>query len=669
MSIRRKLLLLYLLVAGIPVLAVAIYNHFHSLEEMTTAIGEEIRTDLQLSATAFEGLGDEIAAELDVLSWNYELHELLAAWYEQYPETGYRTTLPGDLATTLGEFAALRINESALTYLGLAYCDTAGVSILMRDFRKSGEATPFGDDSMELRQEEITEKLYRVDPVQRARFQKLSHSNGSHAVVGVSAEALSIAIPILDEDEIDYIGMLVVDFAMQNLLSRGGIAEMPADHAVHLALSHHSKDLLFQNSRDEDELTDGAIASIGAVAATIDLAQSEKLFLSGHPGEWALELRAYPRIGVDVGILRNITEATRTWRHASFRSLVALLCILVLSGLLIGLVIRRITRSIDMVSTAAQSIAAGNLEQQITVSSHDELRGLADSFNTMSVSLRQTMSSLEVLNEDLESRVANRTQELESANTLIESQKRELEEELVKAHEMQMRLMPEDAPRVAGFDLAGDCRTATHVGGDFFQYFALPDGRICFAVADVTGHGMEAAIPTMVFSGLLGNQIGYSDSPEHLYSKLNHSLYSLLGKRTFICFSMGELDVDEKRVRLCNSGCPYPYHYNCETDTVTEIGLDALPLGLRENTSYEVFDTILGSGDRIVLCSDGIVEASDINGEIFGFERTAEAIRFACHAQLEARALIQHIFAAVDDFSQRSEREDDQTIVVMHATY
>ena len=81
---------------------------------------------------------------------------------------------------------------------------------------------------------------------------------------------------------------------------------------------------------------------------------------------------------------------------------------------------------------------------------------------------------------------------------------------------MQMRLMPERAPQVAGFDLAGECRTATHVGGDFFQYFALPDGRICFVVADVTGHGMEAAVPTMVFSGLLGNQIAYSNSPEHL---------------------------------------------------------------------------------------------------------------------------------------------------------
>ena len=667
MSIRRKLLLLYFLVAGIPVLAVGIYNHFHSLAEMSAAIGAEMRADLQPSAAAFGELAGAIAADLDVLAWNYELHDLLAAWYRQQ-QSDPAAALGDEFAAALGEFAALRIGESPLTYLALAYCDTAGVPVMMRDFRKGGEADRFGGGGAEARQRKIAEKLYRPDPLQRARFQKLGRGDGSNAVVGVSAEALSIAVLVLDEDEVDYIGMLVVDYAMQDLLALGGIRETPAEHAVHLALSRHSEALLFQNSRGEYALDAAAIGRIGALAAATDSARTEELSLSGLPGTWALELRSHPGLGIDIGMLRNITEATRTWRQASFRSLVALLSILVLSGILIGLVVSRITRSIGAVSAAAQEIAGGNLEQDITVASQDELRGLADSFNTMSVSLRQTMSNLEELNQTLESRVARRTRELESANTLIEEQKCELEEELVKAHEMQMRLMPERAPQVAGFDLAGECRTATHVGGDFFQYFALPDGRICFVVADVTGHGMEAAVPTMVFSGLLGNQIAYSNSPEHLYGKLNQSLYDLLEKRTFICFAMGELAVDEGRVRICNSGCPYPYHYNRATDTVSEICLDAFPLGLRENASYEVFETLLERGDRIVLCSDGIVEASDVSGEIFGFERTAEAIRTACHADLDAGALIQHVFSAASQFSQRIEREDDQTMVVLHAT-
>ena len=667
MSIRRKLLLLYLLVAGLPVLAVGIYNHFHSLDEMTIAIGEEIRVGLQHSAAALGGLAAEITAELDVLSWNYELHDLLANWYRQPRESGTTAAVPDDVVAALAEFAALRINESDQTYLSLAYFDTAGTPVMMRDFRKGGTIDRFGGGP-EQRKKEITEKLYRHDPVQRARFQMLSRADSSNAVVDVSAESVSIAALVLDEDEENYIGMLVVDYAMQDLLARGGIQETPAEHAIHLALSRYSEALLFQSSRNDYALVTADISRISTLAAATDSARSEELTLIGLQGTWALELRSHPRLGINIGMLRNITHATRTWRQASFRSLIALVSILVLSGILIGLVVTRITRSIGVVSAAAKEIAGGNLDQDITVDTHDELRGLADSFNTMSVSLRHTMSNLEDLNQTLESRVARRTRELESATALIEEQKRELEDELIKAHEMQMRLMPESAPQIAGFDLAGECRTATHVGGDFFQYFVLPDGRISFVVADVTGHGMEAAVPTMVFSGLLGNQIAYSSSLEHLYGKLNQSLYNLLEKRTFICFAMGDLDVGERRVRICNGGCPYPYHYCHETDTLSEICLDAFPLGVRENASYEVFETILGRGDRIILCSDGIIEASNAGGEMFGFERTAEAICAACRADLGASALIQHIFSEASQFCQRSEQEDDQTLVVLHAT-
>jgi len=666
-SIRRKLLLLYLLVAGLPVLAVGIYNHFHSLDEMTIAIGEEIRLGLQPSVAALGGLAAEITAELDVLSWNYELHDLLANWYLQSRESGTNAAVPDDVVAALAEFAALRINESDQTYLSLAYFDTAGAPVMMQDFRTGGEIDRFGGGP-EQRQKEITEKLYRHDPVQRARFQMLSGADSSNAVVDVSAEAVSIAALVLDEDEENYIGMLVVDYAMQDLLARGGIQETPAEHAIHLALSRFSEALLFQSSRNDYALVTADISRISTLAAATDSARSEELTLIGLPGTWALELRSHPRLGINIGMLRNITHATGTWRQASFRSLIALLSILVLSGILIGLVVTRITRSIGVVSAAAQEIAGGNLDQDITVDTHDELRGLADSFNTMSVSLRHTMSNLEDLNQTLESRVASRTRELESATSLIEEQNRELEDELIKAHEMQMRLMPESAPQIAGFDLAGECRTATHVGGDFFQYFVQPDGRISFVVADVTGHGMEAAVPTMVFSGLLGNQIAYSSSLEHLYEKLNQSLYNLLEKRTFICFAMGDIDVGEKRVRICNSGCPYPYHYCHETDTLSEICLDAFPLGVRENTSYEVFETILGRGDRIILCSDGIIEASNAGGEMFGFERTAEAICAACRADLGASALIQHIFSEASQFCQRNEQEDDQTLVVLQAT-
>ena len=255
--------------------------------------------------------------------------------------------------------------------------------------------------------------------------------------------------------------------------------------------------------------------------------------------------------------------------------------------------------------------------------------------------------------------------DLQEVNGIVREQNLLLEEELQKAHTMQMQLMPTSHPRIAGFDIAGICRPATHVGGDFFQYFTLPDGRLVLAMADVTGHGMEAAIPTVLFSGILDNQIEYDSSPEILFPRLNRSLYRTLDRRTFVCFTMGELQLKTRRIRVTNGGCPYPYYYSATTGQVDELRLDAFPLGLRAESEYGVVEIELAPGDRIVLCSDGIIEAQQEEGEIFGFERTADVIGQAARENMPATVMIERLLGAVDLFTGIGEQLDDQTIVVL----
>ena len=97
----------------------------------------------------------------------------------------------------------------------------------------------------------------------------------------------------------------------------------------------------------------------------------------------------------------------------------------------------------------------------------------------------------------------------------------ELEEELQTAHDMQMGLMPKAPPAVEGLDIAGRCLPANHVGGDFFQYFHQPDGRLAVTISDVTGHAMEAAIPAVMFSGILRTEMRQDKVLEQLYRDLN----------------------------------------------------------------------------------------------------------------------------------------------------
>ena len=241
----------------------------------------------------------------------------------------------------------------------------------------------------------------------------------------------------------------------------------------------------------------------------------------------------------------------------------------------------------------------------------------------------------------------------------------ELEEELQTAHDMQMGLMPAESPRISGFDISGRCIPANHVGGDFFQYFPISDNRLAISLADVTGHAMEAAVPVMMFSGILDNQMEAGDSLEDLFAKLNRSLHRNLNSRTFVCFTMVELDTSTRQFRISNGGCPYPYHFQASTSEVAELQVDAYPLGVRAESTYPVIEAQLEPEDRVVFCSDGIIEAENSSGEIFGFDRTAETIRKGCQEGLSASALLDRIIGEVKAFAGETPQGDDQTVVIL----
>ena len=270
--------------------------------------------------------------------------------------------------------------------------------------------------------------------------------------------------------------------------------------------------------------------------------------------------------------------------------------------------------------------------------------------------------------DELEQRVQERTQELQQTHTQLRLAQQqlidELEEELQTAHQLQLGLMPTEAPHIAGLDLAGRCLTANHVGGDFYQYFERDD-VIALCLADVTGHAMEAAVPVMMFSGMLHTEMQYAPPLDRLFGNLNRNLHKTLDHRTYVCFAMVELDRQAGVLRLANAGCPYPYHYRAATGEIAELEIDAYPLGVRAEAEYGVVVAKLDAGDYVVFCSDGLIEAGNAAGDVFGFERTAAVLAQACAQHLGAAALIEHLYAAVAEFSGAATREDDMTCVAL----
>jgi sigma-B regulation protein RsbU (phosphoserine phosphatase) len=195
--------------------------------------------------------------------------------------------------------------------------------------------------------------------------------------------------------------------------------------------------------------------------------------------------------------------------------------------------------------------------------------------------------------DELERRVLARTRELEDTHAQLEQTQakliQELERELQTAYQMQMALMPEQAPRIEGIQIAGRCIPASHVGGDFYQYYTTPE-TLTIAAADVTGHAMKAAIPMVMFSGFLENQMESPRELSDLFSSLNRSLYRSLDRRTFVCFVMVELSLSSRRL-----------HFHASTGTVTELVSVNYPLEVRPESEFKVLETQLEPGDRVVL--------------------------------------------------------------------
>ena len=249
----------------------------------------------------------------------------------------------------------------------------------------------------------------------------------------------------------------------------------------------------------------------------------------------------------------------------------------------------------------------------------------------------------------------------EAQRKLIE----EMESELLMARDLQLGLMPVDAPRIEGIDFSGRCIPATQVGGDFYQYFHLESGKLVVVLADVSGHAMGAAIPVVMFSGVLRSEVKHQVQITELMRSLNQTMCESLKDLTFVCVEVLELEISTGKLRVSNGGCPYPYHYKAHDACVLELQVGAYPLGVRPTTQYEVLETSLDSGDYVIMCSDGIIEAENSAGEQFGYERTAETVQTHCRKGSSADSIVDDILRTVDEFRGDASQSDDMTCVAL----
>jgi serine phosphatase RsbU (regulator of sigma subunit) len=279
--------------------------------------------------------------------------------------------------------------------------------------------------------------------------------------------------------------------------------------------------------------------------------------------------------------------------------------------------------------------------------------------------LRRQEEEVRQLNKDLEKRVAERTEQLKSAmaRQQEEAQERErIEQELRVARLIQQTLLPRSVPRHPGYDVAAYYRPAREVGGDFYDFLELEDGRLGLVVGDATGHGVPAALMMANTQSVLRAvaQSGGSE-PGRILAEVNEVLLAYIPPSMFVTCFYAILDPKSGTLRYANAGHDLPYLWHgCDCE---ELRARGMPLGLMPGMIYEEKEIVLDTGEGVLFYSDGLVEAHNPEGEMFGFPRLRALI--AQHGE-EERALRDFLMKELHSFTgEEWEQEDDITLVTL----
>ncbi|MFC2075525.1 PP2C family protein-serine/threonine phosphatase [candidate division KSB1 bacterium] len=245
-----------------------------------------------------------------------------------------------------------------------------------------------------------------------------------------------------------------------------------------------------------------------------------------------------------------------------------------------------------------------------------------------------------------------------------------MRDELETAHDMQMSLLPKESPKMTGYTIAGSCEPANHVGGDYFAYHWL-DGersRLAVVLADVSGKAMVAAVTAVRFNEMLRYELRGRLEPSSVLAGLQESLAGQIEPDSFITCCAAVLEMGAGMVEIANAGHCYPYHYSHRNRGVTPIELNgfalALPASLIADEPYDSVRIGLEPGDTLVLITDGILDAENVNGEFYD-EARLESLIAESAAGDSADELVRRIMRSVEAFSQGAAQTDDFSVVVL----
>jgi predicted ester cyclase len=242
-----------------------------------------------------------------------------------------------------------------------------------------------------------------------------------------------------------------------------------------------------------------------------------------------------------------------------------------------------------------------------------------------------------------------------------ERERERVEQELLVARRIQHASLPKEVPKLARWQIASYYQPAREVGGDFYDFHLLPEGKLGLAVGDATGKGVPAALVMSTTCGMLRLAAQSYSSPGEILQRVNQALFPNIPSNMFVTCFYSILDPKIGSLTYANAGHDLPYvrHGNGEAQ---ELRARGMPLGLMPGMNYEQKEIELDAGEAALFYSDGLVEAHDPKGEMFGFPRLRALM--AEHGQQRSLgdSLLEELYTFV---GEGWEQEDDITLLTL----
>ena len=252
---------------------------------------------------------------------------------------------------------------------------------------------------------------------------------------------------------------------------------------------------------------------------------------------------------------------------------------------------------------------------------------------------------------------------IEAEKKVLQAENERKSKELEDARRLQLSMLPTQVPQLPGYEIAVFMKTATEVGGDYYDFSLSNDGTLDVAFGDATGHGMQAGTVVTLMKGLFLLEAARTDI-QTFFGNCTRAIKETKLGRMLMAFSL--VRIRGNSVSLSTAGMPPVYLHRMQNGSIEEILLKGMPLGAMKNFPYSLHETILGAGDTLLLLTDGLPEQKNPREEMFDYTRVQGV--FASVIGREPKEIIEELVKAGETWMDGVAQDDDITLMVIRKT-